>query len=255
MRYLFLILQTNMLVLARKRGVRQPRQMYSSGRTLEIETNAFEGQSRSERRILKDVNQESEGDEPMLSLAYRKTGRTGGGNKAMGSKRSTSRGSSGKSPSMVPISLNIPPRNLPNLCKVKSRGAFGTERGNKYIISYIYQLEVEPGTTLQQLEEVIIPSIEAATVNFLIPHMFEPLCGSFRRLQLGLLQPGETRYLGISTMPVDIVSENGKLCVKCSEGWILLRSSRQYTQPTTSKLAATSKQLAVVVCFCNRAMS
>ena len=109
------------------------------------------------------------------------------------------------------LGIKIQDRNLSNLCTVNLSGRFGTTRGDKHIVGYVYQLEVEPGTKLQQVEDEIIPAVEAATVTSMIPSMFEPLCGSSRRLQLELVQPPEPRYLGINTTPKDIIMEDGKI--------------------------------------------
>lgn len=182
--------------------------MHSSSRTLELQTDIFQRQTRISEHT---ADQGGESEHLIVNIPSRKTGRERGGRKATGKKRSTSRGSSAKSPSMMEpvLDIKIPVRTLSNLCKVNQQGSFGAPRGDKHVISYVYQLEVEPGTMLQQVEENIIPSVEAATVNSMIPSMFESLCGSFRKLQLELVQPPEPRYLGISTAPEDAILEDG----------------------------------------------
>ena len=186
--------------------------MHGSSRALEVQTDIFERQTRISQH---DADQGDESEEVIVNIPSRKAGRERGGRKATGKKRSTNRGSSAKSPSMMEpvLDIKIPVRSLANLCKVNQQGSFGTPRGDKHVISYVYQLEVEPGTMLQQVEDKIIPSVEAATVNSMIPYLFEPLCGSFRRLQLELVQPPEPRYLGISTTPEDVILEDGKCCL------------------------------------------
>jgi len=92
---------------------------------------------------------------------------------------------------------------------------YGTDRGVKYVVNYSYSLEVETGTTLEKVEQVIVPAIERAAVNKMIPEMFNSLCGSSRGLQSGLLPIElDPLYLGITSLPSDFVLRDGKwLCL------------------------------------------
>lgn len=210
--HFFLILQSQILVLARKRGVRQPRRTHHTGSNqIKVHRVPFQGQT-----IISE-NSANVGDEKknlIANVQSLKTERERGARKATGKKRNMSRGSSAKSPSTIePLQeIKIPERRLSKLCKVSIEGQFGTKRGDEHVVGYVYQLEVEPDTRFQQVENEILPSVESATVNSMIPSMFVPLCGSSRKLQLELVQPPESRYLGINTTPKDEILEDGKKC-------------------------------------------
>lgn len=99
--------------------------------------------------------------------------------------------------------LDLPARKS-SFCQVNGNGVFGAERGDSSLVVFIYQVEVEPGTTPTQFETTILPHMELAIVDLMIPSMFSNICGLFRRL---MTVTGT--YLGISALPNDHVLSGG----------------------------------------------
>lgn len=201
------------MVIARRRGIRQPR-MCATGRQLETqnmgERNIFDRRTSSKSNSAE--NGVDEMDQSNLYLENKKSkskGKGKGGKKATVGQRSRSRSAFGEGRSTA-VPLDVPRRNT-NFCEANDHGIFGSERGDMNEVEFIYQAEVhDVATTVGQFEMEILPGVEKGILDLVVPHLFGPPCGTFRRLQLGLLPPLEPKYLGISTKPVDRVMSDGK---------------------------------------------
>jgi len=105
--------------------------------------------------------------------------------------------------------LSVPPRRS-NLCMVDAQGSFGADRGDENIIEYLYLVEVEPGTTTSQFQNMILPRLERTTVDLIIPVIFRPICGNSRMIRLDSPLQEMSIYLGVSANPPDRVLYNGR---------------------------------------------
>lgn len=107
------------------------------------------------------------------------------------------------SATVTQTALDLPARKS-NFCQVNGNGVFGAESGDSSLVVFIYQVEVEPGTTPTHFEKIILPPMELAIVDLMIPSMFSNICGLFRRL---MTVTGT--YLGISALPNDHALSGG----------------------------------------------
>ena len=82
------------------------------------------------------------------------------------------------------------------------------------ILQYVYEVVIEPASS-DLLEEEIIPSLELAMVNFLLPGLFEGDCeSSGRRLHAASFFKSsrhlQENIIGISSSPADLTMPRGK---------------------------------------------
>lgn len=204
--WLFLIVQ-NLGVAARKRGVKKPRGMLPKTRLLEADANNIFWLAKGGKGGKRTTKGGMGGKTTTRSSGGRgKKNKSRFGGKGKGGKNTSwDPSSAGTSPTLMPVAseaLDIPSRNS-KLCK--SDGVFGSERGDNSLVVFIYQVELDPGTTANQFENTILPQFENEVLNLMIPYFFDSLCGLFRRLE-----EVPSGYVGISAMPNDhILSEGG----------------------------------------------
>lgn len=131
------------------------------------------------------------------------------------------------------LDADIPARSSTQCQANSQEGTFGTTaRGDQNFVVYIYQVETEPQITQQQFATQLLPQMELATANGMIPYLFGRLCGLFlqRQQQLAPLVDGKSFFLGINMNPPDRVLDNGTL--------ILTRTKSQSTGNTLANTRA-----------------
>jgi hypothetical protein len=221
--WLFIILQSHG-VASRKRGVRKPRM--SRSRFLEEEpTNIFLGLGKGGKGLKTKIGKGSstrsiEGKGKGKGQPKR-IDRTQASGKGKGAKRSwdysdvetlaaTTTAPTGV-PTLMPTIhdfLDIPSRNS-KLCRSK-QGMFGSERGESHLVVFVYQVELDPGTTKSEFETTVLPQLEVTVIDMLVPYAFDNICGLFRSLN-----KVTDNYAGISALPSDHILTDGELCVQC----------------------------------------
>ena len=88
---------------------------------------------------------------------------------------------------------------------VDSNGNVGIIKGDATLYDFFFQLEVVAGMTAEEVDDNLLPEVEVAIANSLVPDLFPKQCGRRRNLQ-GSNGPGlQGRYLGLSTRPPDFV--------------------------------------------------
>ncbi|CAB9497851.1 expressed unknown protein [Seminavis robusta] len=105
---------------------------------------------------------------------------------------------------LVDLDADIPARNGKRCTVDTTQGTFGSLRGDPTVATYIYQVETQPEITRQQFQTEIIPQIELATADGMVPYIFGQLCNLFRRE----LQQANSMYLGINIRPSDEVLDD-----------------------------------------------
>jgi hypothetical protein len=117
-------------------------------------------------------------------------------------------------PSIVTLlDADIPARSSTQCQASGQEGTFGAiARGDQNFVVYIYQVETEPQVTQQQFVTQLLPQLELATTNGMIPDLFGRLCGLFlqRQQQSTPSVIDKSFFLGISMNPPDRVLDNGK---------------------------------------------
>jgi hypothetical protein len=112
------------------------------------------------------------------------------------------------------LDADIPARSSTQCQASGQEGTFGvTARGEQSFVVYIYQVETEPQITQQQFATQLLPQLELATLNAMIPYMFGRLCPQIlqRQQQVAPLVNGKSFFLGISMQPDDGILDDGKL--------------------------------------------
>jgi hypothetical protein len=72
---------------------------------------------------------------------------------------------------------------------------FGSSDGDPLFLEYGYEIETDPATIQGTLANVVLPPLEVAFNNFLLPELFPEICAVGRRRRL--------RLVGLSTAPGD----------------------------------------------------
>ena len=105
-------------------------------------------------------------------------------------------------------------------------GVWGLLEGDLQVVSYGYELETVPSTTENQLITEVLPALEEAFTQFLLPVLAVEECGSRRKLLdvpvVSLGRTGNRRlqvstFVGISSRPDDVVVE-GLACFTPNRG-------------------------------------
>jgi hypothetical protein len=125
------------------------------------------------------------------------------------SERPTPFPASSLTASPTPTTTGIPPTNVPSggnaltLSPVVQATAQpssvciseGNLFGDPLFLEYGYEIETDPATIQGTLANVVLPPLEVAFNNFLLPELFPEICAVGRRRRL--------RLVGLSTGPVD----------------------------------------------------
>jgi hypothetical protein len=95
-----------------------------------------------------------------------------------------------------------------NLCKADDSGSYGQFGlvDNIVRVEYMYEMELTPGTTTEDIDSIILPSLERTFVNSIIPALFPDRCG---RRQLLHTVRRRLKVIGISSNPADEVIPDG----------------------------------------------
>jgi hypothetical protein len=137
--------------------------------------------------------------------------------KGMGMNKVTEKPKPTHSPTLMPLLPHTPqPGQSPTLptlplepmsCFVDEAGNVGISRGDTTLYDFFYQLEVAPGFTAQQVDDNLLGGVEVAMVNAIIPGLFPQQCGR-RQLQESTASTMESRYVGLSSNPPDLVLDS-----------------------------------------------
>jgi hypothetical protein len=122
-------------------------------------------------------------------------------------------------PTMVPNPSN-PTNNAPSsspvddsngtVCKSGEGGTFGkvdTEPEILVRVSYLYEMEVVPGTAESDIEDIILPSLERSFIDSILPVVFPEECNTMGR-RLNMIRR-RLKVIGISANPPDEVIPDG----------------------------------------------
>jgi hypothetical protein len=112
------------------------------------------------------------------------------------------------------LDADIPARSSTQCQANSQEGNFGaTARGDQNFVVYMYQVQTEQQITRQQFATILLPQLELAIVNGMIPYLFGRLCGLFlqRQQQVAPLLHGKSFFLGVSMNPADRILDNGTL--------------------------------------------
>ena len=118
-------------------------------------------------------------------------------------------------PTQSPMVSTIPPSSLPSLAPIttgapsrtveKSNGncftennLFGSADGDPRFLEYGYEVETNPESSTGTLSTVVLPPLEVAFNNFLLPTVFPQLCNNLFESRRRLL-----RVVGLSAVPSD----------------------------------------------------
>jgi len=97
--------------------------------------------------------------------------------------------------------LSFAPTIVP--CETNADGFFGNSTADAVVVSFGYELEVEPGYDAT----AVISDLENSFNDFLLPFLFPSACPSVRRI-LASLRRLET--VGVSKRPDDVPLAGGK---------------------------------------------
>lgn len=96
-------------------------------------------------------------------------------------------------------------------CQLNANGLYGDAEavGDVYTVQYLYQTSVVAGTSITQLNSIVIPALDKAIATSILPRFFDCSGGSNRRRHL---QEGTMN--AISSMPVDTFILSGCKFIK-----------------------------------------
>ena len=93
-----------------------------------------------------------------------------------------------------------PSNNLKGKCSPDANGFIGEETDKVVEITYTYELEFLPGTDVQG---TLLPSIEQASVEAVLPSLFVGKCGTFRFRSRRSVRRRRLEPVGINVLPSD----------------------------------------------------
>ena len=112
----------------------------------------------------------------------------------------------------------IPSQELIEGCRTKLDGTFGvTSSARALFLNYNYEVELSVDMDPEEVQNLVIPSVENAINDGLLPLIF-PSCGDGERRRQ-LVHEGRERLrglrrleevLGVSTRPMDLIQVDGK---------------------------------------------
>lgn len=114
-------------------------------------------------------------------------------------------------PTQAPTLMPNAPASVPGIpptatdCTVNTAGMVGLMEGDRTLYDFFYQLQVAEGITAEEVDDNLLPEVEIAMANALIPRLFPHQCSGGRMLQDAMLVASEGRYIGLSTRPPDFV--------------------------------------------------
>jgi hypothetical protein len=127
------------------------------------------------------------------------------------------------------------PSSVPSISPSKADcesndGSFGTFPSEDAIIGFSYEVEVDSIMDADTIQLTIIPSLENAIVDSILPALFKDQCDhSSRRLRL---QRRLSAVKGISNYPLDLVYDDCKYCFLFDKEASLIGSiNSQYNVP------------------------
>jgi hypothetical protein len=139
-------------------------------------------------------------------------------------------------PSAVPsLTPSEAPSSVPSINPTKSDcesndGIFGALPSEDAIIGFSYEVEVNSIMDTETIQQTILPSLENAIVDSILPALFKDQCDhSSRRLRL---QRRLSEVKGISKNPEDLIYDDCKYCYLFDKEAKLIGSiSSQYNVP------------------------